>query len=1332
MSSEFLNRAVQAGLIHAQSAAQLASLPSPQLWQQLQVLSQQLPPEHRQLLAQLWQQSGGVHTPSGRLTRPATGVLARPSSQHFTSPAQSGPQHGPGSSGSSAQASPDSGLIAAASAQSAQSTILPAAVGNGAEDSDPSQLGPYVIERELGKGAMGAVYVARHAQLKHQVAIKLLRSKHTDNAEMLERFAIEGRSAARLRHKNVVGVHEVGESPFGPYLVMDYVAGETLGQRLKREGQVPPREAAEIAAALAEGLAHAHRQGVLHRDLKPDNVLLGDDGVARISDFGLAREMESSADHRMTQSGQLLGTPNYMSPEQAFGDVNRVDRASDIYNLGVVFYEMLTGQVPFENDDLRTLLIMIVGHDVPRPRKLNSEIDADLELIVLTCLAKEPHERSLNAQALADDLNRWLRGEALQIQPPGLGKRLWKWARRNPVLVTVLLTLLMGGAVSAFVGMGLHSAGLQRERDRALKAEREAAAQRDQAQASKREAESAREQVERALVEAKEAKARAEQALTRSQRLAAENADTLAQQFMNRADWRQGLSFAAKALTFGDSPRRRMVVRTARAQAWSVKDVTNSEDELVIRAGRWHSAGCAWSPDGRLIAYACYGASAGVRIVNVSSGQLVAWIKPKKRAPDDLVLAWSPDSRYLAMGESSGWIQWVSADGRVLKDFEAGRHMMSGLVWWSPELLQTHVSNLLCTWSLGEEKPVQAIRMDLRGAKMGTFCGPVWEPKSKTWATIAMPFLKGALRPRLFRSDYQSSLPIEASGISTLNWSPKGDVLALVTNRGRLLFVGKDRQVIESKRPSNRRRKITYTPRWSAEGRLAYSYGALVLVHDKPSEEPSRVLGFHRTPVTGLAWTLGGKQLVTVSSEQACLWTQDLRRPQVTLRPTQGAFLLAPVWMHGGRWLVLVSGRGLRIWDRVTFVTVARIDLQGMTVKELVPSPDGESLAVVGQQRVFLVRPPKPNPRMFEGTASDDRMGQSYYVDWSNDGRLVGVVSKTQDKDVGRASAFDSHTGKWLWSQRFQCNPEAMRLMFAQGYAYVSSNGGVGLIDERSGEFKRKIQTKLSVHRFYTDAKAQQVTMLGPQLQKTSRVAIVNLSVRKDTQKPALAPGLQWVTMAYGPDGQLYGVTSKSRVVNVAILCRIDPQSGKVTVLANIDKFGSIFCEIAVSKKGLIALGVRPLGKGASSKVFLVDPKGQLLKTIAFPGASWKQLHWHTDDEFRWGRDGVTSFCSISTGRIRELGVSRPFWAWSPNRKYYATVDRSQLEIWSSKGDLLLKLNSAGSHLRWSPRGDRLVLWSRSQRGMTFVSVRPESGEPKAIARDAEGYLSLSFAASSD
>lgn len=316
--------------------------------------------------------------------------------------------------------------------------------------------GDYEILAEVARGGMGVVFKARHCKLGRVVALKRLLSGPLANSEDLERFRAEARAAAQLDHPRIVPIFETGEVDKQPYIAMGFIEGTSLEAKL-RQTPLPPRDAARITAQVAEAVHFAHSQGIVHRDLKPANILIDTDGTPRVTDFGLAKR--TFTNEGLTATGQILGTPSYMSPEQTLGKSEQVGPASDVYSLGALLYASLTSQPPFRASSIPETLRQVAEKEPPSPRTINSEVPLDLEIICLKCLRKDPAERYADAFQVHAELQRFLDGEPIQARPLPWWSRLWKWCKRNPSLASVvglLLASLIGLAASGS-GMALVS-----------------------------------------------------------------------------------------------------------------------------------------------------------------------------------------------------------------------------------------------------------------------------------------------------------------------------------------------------------------------------------------------------------------------------------------------------------------------------------------------------------------------------------------------------------------------------------------------------------------------------------------------------------------------------------------------------------------------------------------------------------------------------------------------------------------------------------------------------------------------------------------------------------
>jgi serine/threonine-protein kinase len=314
------------------------------------------------------------------------------------------------------------------------------------------QVPGYEVEAVLGRGGMGVVYKARHLRLKRTVALKMLLVGAYAGPRERARFQREAEAVAGLRHGNIVQVHDVGDHEGMPYFTMEFVEGGSLAQKLAGTPQ-PARPAAALVATLAAAMQVAHQSGIVHRDLKPGNILLTADGTPKITDFGLARRLEGDA--QLTHTGLPVGTPGYMAPEQAQGEVHAIGPSVDVYALGVILYELLTGRLPFQGETAAATIQQVLTRDPVPPARLNPTVPRDLETICLKCLSKESQRRYASAAALADDLRRFGEGQPRQARPVGRGARFCRWVWRNPVTAGLLAALLTLFLLTAAGGLWL-------------------------------------------------------------------------------------------------------------------------------------------------------------------------------------------------------------------------------------------------------------------------------------------------------------------------------------------------------------------------------------------------------------------------------------------------------------------------------------------------------------------------------------------------------------------------------------------------------------------------------------------------------------------------------------------------------------------------------------------------------------------------------------------------------------------------------------------------------------------------------------------------------------
>ncbi|KAF0245660.1 MAG: WD40 repeat-containing, partial [Planctomycetota bacterium] len=405
-------------------------------------------------------------------------------------------------------------------------TVVPGGAGASAPAAAPATFGEYRILRELGRGGMGVVYRALDPKLGREVALKVLLAGSDATATDIERFRREAAVLARLgSHPGLIPVHDIGHTDGKMWFTMEYVEGRSLRQRVLEEGPLPPREAAQVAADVAGALEHAHRAGVVHRDVKPHNILLGAGNRTVLGDFGLARDAAGAA-AGLTASGEVFGTPQYMSPEQAAGRGRHATAATDVWSLGATLYETLTGHPPFAGSTLAEVAKAVIDQEPAPPSRLRTGLHADLETICLKAMRKSPAARYASAGEMEADLKRWLAGEPILARPVGAGERFLSAVRRRPAVSFAAAASLL---VLAVVGLVL-AVQARRGSEDARKRFEEAAERDRRAEVALREGVTAFEQGDAAWVAGEDQRAwplifRAEERLAAAASIAPENAE---------------------------------------------------------------------------------------------------------------------------------------------------------------------------------------------------------------------------------------------------------------------------------------------------------------------------------------------------------------------------------------------------------------------------------------------------------------------------------------------------------------------------------------------------------------------------------------------------------------------------------------------------------------------------------------------------------------------------------------------------------------------------------------------------------------------------------------
>jgi len=698
----------------------------------------------------------------------------------------------------------------------------------------------YEIVRELARGGMGVVYLARRISLNRPCALKMILGGDHAGAEAVARFRSEAEAIARLQHPNIVQIHHVGEAGGLPFFELEFVAGGSL-DRLLDGTPWPARKAAGLVEAMARGIAEVHRLGIVHRDLKPANVLLTADGTPKLSDFGLAKTLH--ADVGLTRTDSIMGSPSYMAPEQAEGKAKDVGPPTDVYALGAILYELLTGRPPFKGETVLQTLEQVKNAEVVPPSRLVPGLPRDVETIALVCLRKEPGKRYPSAEALAEDLRRFLAGAPIAARRLGPLRGAGRWCRRNPVVagllaaVASLLIVLSVGSTVAAVRMNRVT----------------------------REAEQARLDGELLLTDmslarglmADERDNPAQSLLwfAHAARLARNDPERARANRVRFETWTHRAYLPVHALSHDGplahlafSPDSRYLLACTQGGLRTLWDLDRAEPLPLPWAGAGGTTGAArLSPDGRRLALGT--ANGGVEVRAVPSGELLHRVA--HRGPIK-ALAFSPDGRFLA------------AAGDVVRVWDART-----LDFATPEL--------------PHPRPVAALAFGPKGDRLATACG---DGKARVFAVPSGP---GGARPLFEPARHLASLQPTGGGPSAAvapAFLDGGRTLLTIEGGGKL--TGRNPETGATVRSWQMKGDVTSLA-VSPDGKSAAVGGYLWAVVLRPPTAAAGTELAHRNEVDRVAFSGDGLTLLTLCEDlTARLWSVPEGRPLTAPWPLSG------------------------------------------------------------------------------------------------------------------------------------------------------------------------------------------------------------------------------------------------------------------------------------------------------------------------------------------------------------------------------------------------------------------------------------------------------------
>ncbi len=905
-----------------------------------------------------------------------------------------------------APASPDGPTSAYYPSWTEGVTLPPSGSKRPSPHKDPAALPGYEILGELGRGGMGVVYKARQVRANRLVALKMILAGGHADADDLARFRTEAQAIARLQHPNIVQIYEVGEHDGRPFFSLELCEGGGLDRRLAG-APLPPDEAARLAEMLARAVHVAHAAGIIHRDLKPANVLLvsGEDDslpLAKITDFGLAKRLDEAS---RTTTGAVMGTPSYMAPEQAAGQSDRMGPAADVYSLGAVLYECLTGRPPFRAATSLDTILQVLNEEVVAPRRLNSKVPRDLETICLKCLRKEPSQRYASALDLAEDLRRFRAGEPVRARPVGGAERAWRWCRRKPAVAALaasVLLLLMAVAVVASLGYARTTQALGREAEQRADAERaQKRAEGESAEARRQEQEAER---QGAAARAAEAKAVAE--AERRRRLLYDANMQMAAQGWESPDVGAravGALLAETSPAPGEADPREFAWRhqwwllyrsgvPLATQGVRIKHAAFTPDGVLVtvnanhRLRRWDAAGKATldvdltadgkfgaldlAPDGKFVAVVP--PRGAVRVYDAATGKRLRTL-----GANDL---WTVDVRFLADGrtllarDDGGAVRlWDAATGKLRETVAGGDALLATIVPLSPDGRTAAVADKglrLRDWRTGKE-----LATILKGGN----------PPALAWAPGGKVLAFGDVQGRVHLRDLATNKPLGGALLAHVRPALR---LAFSRDGGVLVTGGGDGQVTA----------------WDVEtGELLRRFKA------------------HAAAVSFVCVAQDGKSLASGGADgTARLWR--LGDDAAVQRPTE-AQVYGLAYSADGRTLAVINGTAVHLWDVSTGKTLQTFPPRGARnrpVLRVALAPDGKTLATDGRAGQTLLWNTATGERRFALAGAPDGEDEAARavgsLAFSPDGKLLAAgyghpFAHRPGRFPKVVKVWDAHTG---------------------------------------------------------------------------------------------------------------------------------------------------------------------------------------------------------------------------------------------------------------------------------------------------------------------------------